>query len=321
MRALAIDRYGELNRLKIIEMPLPEPGKGELRVRVRASALNPADFKTALGQVKILHARNFPMVLGYDFSGTVDAIGPEVEPITPGTEVFGFLPYSFLNRRGTFAEAVVARADRVAVKPAGVSHNQAAAAATTGVTSIQALRDLGRLSAGMRVLITGVSGGVGSLGIGIAKRLGGVVTAVGSGRGLQFGREMGADEIIDRTQVDITTKSIGPFDVVYDAAAAYRWRQWRTRLKPDGTFITTLPSLAFIADKLTSLVAGPRCKVVAVKSKTADLRLLGEWLSEGLNVPIDRTISLAEVPQNLERYMRGEVAGRVVVQIDSATVE
>jgi NADPH:quinone reductase-like Zn-dependent oxidoreductase len=315
IRALAIDRYGDLDRFKLVDMPTPEPGAGEVRIRVYNAALNPADIKVATGKLKFLHARNFPMVLGYDFSGTVEAVGRGVTQIAAGTDVFGFLPYGPKNRRGAFAEAVIARADELAAKPREVSHAQAAAAATPGLTSIQALRDFGRLRAGMQVLVTGGSGGVGSVAVGVAKKLGGKVTAIASGRGLPLCREMGADEVIDRTREDVTATSKGPFDVVFDAAAAFRWRQWRSHLNRGGTYITTIPSMTFALDKLSSLLTDSRCSFVNVKCKPADLRTLAEWLSEGLRVPVDRSIPLLEVPENLARLARGEVLGRVVVEI------
>ncbi len=315
MRALAADDYGALDRMKVVEMEVPDPGDGEVRVRVMAAALNPADFKVAKGMVKFLHARNFPMVLGYDFSGIVDEVGQGVSGIATGAEVFGFVPYSFTNKRGTFAEAVIARADQLGVKPAAVSHEQAAAAATPGATAIQSLRDLGRQREGMDVVVTGVSGGVGSIGVWIAKRLGGRVTAVASGRGVELARAMGADRVVDRKKEDVEAALAGPFDVFFDAAAAYRWSQWRGRLKKGGTFITTLPSIGLVVDKLTSLVSGTRCAVVMVKSKPADLRLLGEWLAAGLKVPVDCTVPLEEVPRQLARLESGEVLGRVVVSV------
>src|SRR6266851_378486 len=173
MRAIAAPSYGDLNQLKLITLPIPAPGSEEVRVRVHASALNPADYKVVLGTLKFLHARNFPLVVGYDFSGTIDALGPGVTPWKVGDEVFGFLPYGPGNRRGAFAEMLISRTDELAQKPSGVSHLIAAAAATPGVTALQCLRDLGRLQgAGGRVLVTGVSGGVGPLAVGIARRLG-----------------------------------------------------------------------------------------------------------------------------------------------------
>ncbi len=190
MKVISAGQYGPLEQLKLSEFPLPQPEAGEVRVRVAASALNPADFKVVLGTMKFLHARNFPMVVGYDFSGRVEALGPGVEGVNRGDDVFGFLPYAMANRRGAFAEQLVARADQLALKPAGVSHLQAAAAATAGISALQSLRDLGRLPASdSRVLITGVSGGVGSLAVGIARRLGASVTALGTGKGLDLARQ------------------------------------------------------------------------------------------------------------------------------------
>jgi len=159
MRAMAAPGYGPLERLASIDVPLPSPGRGEVRVRVMASALNPADYKVLLGSLKFLHARNRPLIVGYDFSGVVDAVGSDAGDLAVGDEVFGFLPYGPGNRRGAFAEALIAKCGEVMRKPRGVSHERAAAAATTGLTAIQSIRDLGRLPAtGGKVLVTGGSG-------------------------------------------------------------------------------------------------------------------------------------------------------------------
>src|SRR5215212_3397288 len=100
MHAIAAPSYGSLDQLKVITLPLPEPRSQEVRVRVHASALNAADYKVVTGTLKFLHARNFPLVVGYDFSGTIDAVGPGESSWKAGDEVFGFLPYSPGNRRG-----------------------------------------------------------------------------------------------------------------------------------------------------------------------------------------------------------------------------
>jgi len=155
MKAMAAPGYGSLEHIAQIDALLPTPGHGEVRVRVVASALNPADYKVVLGTLKFLHARNRPLIVGYDFSGTVDAVGPSVTEVSMGDDVFGFLPYGPGNNRGAFAEALVAKSDEIAVKPSPVSHEIAAASATTGLTAIQSIRDLGRLpAAGGQVLVT-----------------------------------------------------------------------------------------------------------------------------------------------------------------------
>ena len=314
MKAIAAPGYGPLNRLAQIEVPVPSPGPGEVRVRVVASALNPADYKVLLGTMKFLHARNRPLILGYDFSGTVEAVGPSVAGVSIGDDVFGFLPYGPGNRRGAFAETLIAKCGELAIKPAQVSHALAAAAATTGLAAIQSIRDLGRLPAdGGRLLVTGVSGGVGSIAVGIAKKLKAHLTAVGSGAGLERARRLGADVLLDRAAGPLPGDMQQRFDVVFDTAAVYRWRQWRRTLEPGGAFVSTLPSLAYAADKLWSLFTRTRVHFLNVKSRPADLRLLASWLEEGLEVPLASTIPVREVAQGLAHLQ--EVGGRIAVQV------
>jgi NADPH:quinone reductase-like Zn-dependent oxidoreductase len=316
MKALTIASYGRLDQLKPATLPLPAPGPKEVRVRVHASALNPADFKVAEGSVKFLHARNFPMILGYDFSGVIDAVGPDTDGYKAGDAVFGFLPYGPMNKRGTFAEAVIARVDQLARKPEKIDHQLAAAAATPGVTVLQALRDVARFKGGGgRVLATGVSGGVGSMAISIARRLGASVTAIGSKRGLEKAKQLGAEQTIDRTQEDVFRAARGPYEVILDAAAAYRWKQWKGHLKTGGIFVTTLPSLAFLSDKIASTFHRTRAGFVGVKPRRADLEQLASWLSDGMQVDIDAVIPVRDVAKGLEKLKSGGVRGRIVVDV------
>ena len=189
MQATCLKRYGPIDNFVKTDLPLPNPKQAQVRVRIHASAIGPADYKVATGIVKFLHGRKFPMILGYDFSGTVDAIGVGESRWKVGDSVFGFLPYGPGNNQGAFAEFLIARSDQIALKPPTVSHHQAAAAATAALTSIQSIRDQGKLSSSnTRVLITGVSGAVGSTGILVEKKLGAYVTAIGSSRGLELAK-------------------------------------------------------------------------------------------------------------------------------------
>jgi len=245
----------------------------------------------------------------------IEAVGENTK-FKIGDSVFGFLPYGPFNRRGSFAEVLIASADEIALKPAGVSHIQAAAAATPGLTAIQGMRDVGKLSSpGGRVLITGVSGGVGSVAISVAQRLGATSVAIGSGRGVELAKKLGASEVIDRKKQDVFTSAQGPFDLVFDAAAAYRWNQWKGKLKARGMYVTTLPSLSVLTDKLMSLTSPSGTWFVGIKSKPADLQLLASWLDSGLTVAIDSTIPLRDITKGLAQLKRGEVLGRIVVDV------
>lgn len=314
MKAMAAPGYGPLENLAQIELPLPTPGAGEVRVRVVASALNPADYKVVLGVIKFLHGRQMPLVVGYDFSGTVDAVGPQVTDIAVGDDVFGFLPYGPFNNRGAFAEMLIAKSSEIARKPAGISHEIAAAAATGGLTALQSIRNLGHLPAsGGSVLVTGVSGGVGSVAVGIAQKLNATVTAVGSGSGLEMATRLGATDVIDRTTAKLPADLKAKYDVIFDAAAAYTWGSWRGALKPGGVFVTTLPSMAFATDKFTSLFSNTSVQFVAVKSVAADLNLLATWLEQGLQVPLTDTIPVRDVVKGLASLHKS--GGRYAVRV------
>ena len=141
MRAFAADRHGPISELTLRDLPQPEAGRGQLLVRVHGAALNPADLKVLEHRDggSFLHASKFPLVLGFDFSGVVAEVGTGASGHAVGDEVFGFLPYSRGNRRGTFAEYVAVDADSVARKPRTIDHAAAAAAATTASSALQAL--------------------------------------------------------------------------------------------------------------------------------------------------------------------------------------
>jgi NADPH:quinone reductase-like Zn-dependent oxidoreductase len=196
MRAFAASKIGPIENCRIVEMPMPEPGPGQVRVRVVAAALNPADAKTILGKTGLLHAKVFPLVMGYDLSGVVDAVGPGVDDLRVGTEVFGMLAYSKRTRLGSLAEYTVLPAKWLLEKPTAMDHETAAASATSGLTALQGLRGSGRMKAGARVLVTGASGGVGALVIGLARVLGGSADAITSKAGLAFAQSLGAGAVV-----------------------------------------------------------------------------------------------------------------------------
>lgn len=316
MRAICLTKYGSIDNLVQIELPKPQPQKKQVLVKVYASALGPADQKVALGTVKFLHGRRFPMVLGYDFAGVVESVGPGETQWKPGDCVFGFLPYGPANNQGAFAEFIVTQADQIALKPDNVSHSQAAAAATSALTALQCIRDQGRLPlVNANVLITGASGAVGSTAILVAKRLGARVTALGSKSGLELAQRFGVDAVIDRRKPNIVESAMGSFNVIFDPAAAYRWSQWKGKLKDGGSFITTLPSVAFFTDKLRSLFSSSSVALAYVKSTQKDLELLASWLDSGFEVAVDSTYPVREVAKAFARYQKGDCLGRIVITV------
>jgi NADPH:quinone reductase-like Zn-dependent oxidoreductase len=316
MRAMGWARVGSNEPPRVLDIDVPKPEPGQVKVKVAWSAVNRADLKVSSGEFagRFLHARVSPLIVGYDFSGTVED-GTTVGDLRIGDEVFGFLPYASSTRQGTFAEFVTVNSDTVARKPQSVSHEAAVAAATPGLTALQCLRDVGRLKAGGKVLIIGAAGGVGSLAVGIARRLGAHVTAVCSTYAVDYVRGLGADAVIDRRKRDPLSVE-GPFDVVFDPAVAYSYLAFRSRIVPGGAFLTTVPSPAFLLGKVVAALSSHRCEFTGVKPVSTDLEQLTAWLEDGLQAPVYSRFPVKNLGAALAQLSEGQVRGRVVVQVD-----
>jgi NADPH:quinone reductase-like Zn-dependent oxidoreductase len=182
------------------------------------------------------------------------------------------------------------------------------------MTSLQSLRDHGRLGEGGRVLIIGAAGGIGSVAVGIAKRLGAHVTAVCSTKDVERVEALGADVVIDRKKSD-PLDAESAYDVVFDTPAVHSFGRCAKVLRAGGTYVTTLPDGALVTGMARALFTSKRCRFVQVASKRGDLELVGGWLSDGLEVPIDSRYTIADLDAALKRQVdRGRV-GRVVVDV------
>jgi NADPH:quinone reductase-like Zn-dependent oxidoreductase len=316
VRALSARATGGIDQLKVEEIPAPQASAGQVLVRVHAAAANPADGKVVRGELagRFLHARRFPLVPGYDLAGVVEAVGSGVADFAAGDRVYGHLPYSGKNDQGSFAELVAVPAGEVGRLPAAVEFETAAAAATTGLTALQSLRDRGGLVAGGRALVLGAAGGVGTIAVGVAKKLGASVTAVASPKALDLVKTLGADEVVARAHGEPLGLE-GPFDVVFDTPAAYGYVACRRMLSPRGAYVTTLPTGSLIAGKLMTLFSRRRARLLVVKSVRADLELLAGWLAEGLPVPIDSRFPVGDAGRAIDRLAQGGMRGRVVVDV------
>jgi NADPH:quinone reductase-like Zn-dependent oxidoreductase len=316
MRAIAAASYGPIENLREIAAPLPEPAKGEVRLRVVASALNPSDGKTLLGKVTFLHGKVFPLVVGWDVSGVVEKVGDNVSSLRAGQEVFGFHAYSRMTKVGALAEYTVMPAAFLAPKPESVSHETAAASATAGITALQALRDCGRMRAGQPVLVTGAKGGVGSIAIGVAGRLGGVADAVSSASGMAFVRGLGARTVFDRGNAGWQKEVNERYSVILDAAAGFGLVAFRNLLVPGGTYVTTLPSVAFVGGLLLSPLLRRRCRLVMVRPRRPDLEWLAQGMREGLQIPIAKVVPIREVAAAITDFSKNGTQGKIVVRVD-----
>jgi NADPH:quinone reductase-like Zn-dependent oxidoreductase len=302
--------------VEVIEIPKPTPSQGEVRVNVIAAAVNAAEQKLINGDLvgRFLHARTSPLVLGWDFAGTVDTLGDGVNDIAEGTAVWGHLAYSMSQKQGTYAEYITIPREAIATKPDDIPYHVAAATPTVALTSLQSLRDHGRLCEGGKALIIGAGGGIGSISVGIGKRLGGHVTGVCSTKDVDRIEALGADAIIDRKKSD-PLRADSAYDLVFDTPAVHSFGRCAKILRAGGAYVTTMPGWSLVTGMAQALFTSKRCSFVQVTSKRADLELVGGWLSDGLEVPIDSRHKIADLGTALKRQAdRGRV-GRVVVEV------
>ena len=322
MKAILFDHYGPPEDLRLAELPPPVPKEREVRVRVRASSVNAADWHVLRADpflVRLVCGVFKPKVprLGADLAGVVEAVGPGVTRFKAGDEVFGCLPLGFW---GAFAEQACAHEDVLALKPGRSSFEEAAALPLAGLTALQALRDVGGLRAGQAVLVNGASGGVGGLAVQIAKALGAEVTAVCSPRNLEGARSAGADHVIDYTQEDFSAQD-RRYDVVV-AANGYRpLAAYKRVLKPQGRYAMVGGTGKQMAEAVflgawQSEKGGRRFGRVDMKPKPEDLECLRQMLESGKLAPvIDRRYPLAQVPEAIAYLEQGHAQGKVVITV------
>jgi NADPH:quinone reductase-like Zn-dependent oxidoreductase len=288
MKAVSQEELGGPEVLKLVNLPTPEPGVSEILIRVHAGSINPIDGANRetgafVGQP--------PFVLGWDVSGTVQAVGPGVTLYAPGDEVFGLLP--FPQGHGAYAEYAVGPTRVFAPKPDRLDHIQAAAIPMVGLTAWQALVDTAHVGEGRRVLIIGAAGGIGHLAVQIAKARGAHVTALASAVDLTFVRSLGADEAIDYNATDFT-KAVRDQDVVLDVVGGDYPARALDVLRRGGVLVSTQPpAVAPLAETAAEL--GIRLAGIIVEADRVGMLALAELAATGKLVPtIAATFPLKE---------------------------
>jgi NADPH:quinone reductase-like Zn-dependent oxidoreductase len=288
MKAISQDELGGPEVLKLVTLPIPEPGVSEILLRVHAAGVNPIDG--AQRQTGAFVGEP-PFVLGWDVCGAVEAVGPGVTLYTPGDVVFGLLP--FPQGHGAYAEYVVGPTRAFVPKPDRLSHIQAAAIPMVGLTAWQALVDTAGVGEGSRVLIDAGAGGIGHLAVQIAKARGAHVTALASAAKLDFVRSLGADEVIDYNSTDFT-EVVRDQDVVLDIVGGDYPARALDVLKPGGILVSTQPSsLASVAEAAAE--RGIRVAGVIVEADEVGMAALADLAATGKLAPtIAATFPLEE---------------------------
>ena len=323
MDAIVQDAYGSVDVLRPGETDRPVIAAHEVLVQVRAAGLDRGTWHLMAGKPYLMRIIGFGFrrpknrVPGLDVAGTVAAVGADVTRFQPGDEVFGIA-------RGSFAEYAAAREDKLALKPANLSFEQAAVVPVSGLTALQAVRDTGRVEAGQQVLVIGASGGVGSYAVQLAKAFGARVTGVCSTAKLEFVRSLGADDVIDYTREDFAGGG-RRYDLILDIGGNSRLARLRRALTPTGTLVLVggeeggdltggfnrqLRAVAL------SLFVGQRLTMLVNREHHSYLEVLRPLLEAGEVTPtVDETFPLADVPTAMRHLEAGQVRGKLAITI------
>jgi len=314
MQAVMYDRFGDDSVLSLREAPLPQPGRGEVQVRVRMASLNPVDFKLRGGILRMVGRPKRPAITGKDFAGEISALGAGVQGYTLGQRVFGSV--NPMGGRGSCAQFVALSTDLIAPTPDALSDEVAASLPVASGTALQALTDIARLQAGQTVLISGASGAVGASAVQIARSLGALVTGVCGTTNVDYVRSLGAERVIDYRTEDWLQPG-QHFDLIFDAAAAASFAQTRPLLKTDGIYINTMPRAALYWAALAARATSrQRCVPFLLKTDAALLARLAKLAAERVIVPhIQEIVDLTAVAAAQRRMQQGEVHGKVCVRV------
>ena len=328
MRAITQDRYGGPHVLHLRDVPRPTPTADQVLVRVHAAGVDRGVVHLMTGlpyPTRAMFGLRRPRqpIPGLDLSGVVEAVGPDVTRFAPGDAVFG-------TGQGTFAEHALAPESTLTHRPVGVDATSAAALAVSGSTALQAVDDHARIEPGMRVLVLGASGGVGTYAVQVAAARGAIVTGVASTAKLDLVAGLGATEVVDHTTTD-PLATTDPYDAILDLGGNHGLRRLRRALTPEGTLVIVggegggrlIGGLdrQLRAVLWSRLVSQHLTTFVASEDHVHLERLAGLVVDGHVRPVVDRTFPLEDAPAAIDHLITGRARGKVVVTVATADRE
>lgn len=325
MKAIVLTQYGTPDDLELKEVEKPVPKNEEVLIRVHASAVNDWDWGLVRGKPLFMRAFGGLLkpkipIIGCDVAGQIEAVGKAVGGLRVGDDVYGDLSESGF---GGFAEYVCARQQSVALKPSNLTYEQAAAIPHAAMLAQQSLRDIAHVTEGQTLLINGAGGGVGTLGVQLAKLHGIEATGVDNTEKLDFLRSVGFDHVIDYSQEDFTKTGLS-YDVILDVKTTRSPFAYARALRPHGTYVTvggSVPRLVqcLMFGRWIARTSGRHVRILGLKPNEG-LDGMTHLAEAGKVVPsIDNVYPLRDVPQAIRRFGEAHHKGKIVIAIRGAT--
>jgi NADPH:quinone reductase-like Zn-dependent oxidoreductase len=321
MKAIVYTKYGTPDVLELKEVDIPTPKDDEVLIEVHAVSINDWDWGLLQG-IPFTNRLSFGLlkpkkrILGSDIAGRIEAVGKNITQLQPGDEVYGDLSGNW----GGFAEYVCARENALALKPASMTFDEAAAIPQAAMLALQGLLDKGQIQQGQKLLINGAGGGVGTFAVQISKSYGVEVTGVDSPGKLEMLRSMGFDQVIDYTKEDFTRKG-QCYDLILDVKTNRSIFDYMRALSPNGIYVTVGGSSARLLQALflgpwISMFTKKRVRIVLLKANK-DLAYMNELFEAGKVKPvIDGPYKLSEVPEAIRYFGEGNHKGKVVITVE-----
>tara|TARA_R110002124_G_scaffold120157_3_gene278052 strand:- start:46005 stop:46949 length:945 start_codon:yes stop_codon:yes gene_type:complete len=312
MKASYYNEFGELNNIKTGDLDKPEPGEGEVLVRIKAAGVNPVDAFVANGMLKDAISNEFPTIPGWDMAGVVEERGHSARRFKEGDEVYAYARRPVI-KHGTFAEYIALPESYLAKRPQKISMEEAGGIPLVGLTAYQAIFDAGKMKEGQILLILGASGGVGTLAIQLAKAHGIKVIGVASEKNHNYMEELGADAVIDYkdNHVGEAVEAIEPdgVDMIFHCSRGEALNQVMETgvLKENGHLISITNSNPDINDDINF-------QYVFVEPNAVQLQHIQELADDGkIKVHVSKAYKLEEAGQALKDVQTLHTRGKLVI--------
>lgn len=310
MKAAQLVQYGDVDSIRVQDIPSPNVTDDSVLIEVHAAGVNPFDYKLQLGYMKEMIPLQLPITLGGDIAGVVTAIGANVTSLKIGDAVFG-QANAVAGSSGSFAEYANAKANSLALKPKNLDFIQAAAAPLAGVSAIQALYDHMNLQTNQKILIHGGAGGIGSIAIQIAKHIGAYVATTVSENDIEYVKKLGANEIIDYKKQSFE-ELLSEYDAVYDTVGGETTTRSMTILKQNGILVSMVNPPDDTQAKMLNITA----LMQSTRVTTDRLEKLLELIEQNIvTISVEKTFPLAETATALEYLRKTPPKGKIVLQI------